>query len=544
MKNDFKKAWALRSKGFKKDMVDDIMSWEDGSMTEADTVKFFQRLIDSGQAWSLQGMYGRQAEALIEAGLCHDSKGHMHHGTFVPGQKSMSKGISYGELSEIQAFIEANAGKGIDEAVRLATVEFPDIEESEIRNTAEWIIPEFPEKSSVKKGFDTKESLVVELASAVENLNNLTGIAAGFGNNPNIRREIQRTQEYIAQIKAEIASWPEKTAKSWGEITDWKAWAVREINLLATNNYGWATTRAEVESYVNRAIQDDLRSFSGDKGRTAGLLAVKNDASAIRSIVNDICEAWEVGKAQKLTKASIEMNPAALKELKTRYDMAVRNGDESFVFDGQIVLTTYAKYLIEYVESKFGKAVANRGFAPTGDDYLRELVDTYYNGNKSVFRESVRRLGMDSITRLIRIARDEYKLDILSGVQAAYDTNKSQSVFKKSWSAEVEKKSDFNSRWVSTDGWRGYTEHTPKPNTNWFEVHSSWVTGDWEDAGDNASHVVEARINQFKSAIRAKGGEVNVKTGQTSNSFSTSFQVFVRGVDQSEAQKISDSIFR
>lgn len=38
--------------------------------TEADMVAGFQQLIDSGDAWRLEGAVGRQAMAFIEAGLC------------------------------------------------------------------------------------------------------------------------------------------------------------------------------------------------------------------------------------------------------------------------------------------------------------------------------------------------------------------------------------------------------------------------------------------------------------------------------------------
>jgi len=31
----------------------------------------WQYLIDSGLAWNLQGSFGRQAHAMIEAGICH-----------------------------------------------------------------------------------------------------------------------------------------------------------------------------------------------------------------------------------------------------------------------------------------------------------------------------------------------------------------------------------------------------------------------------------------------------------------------------------------
>lgn len=51
--------------------VQKIMDYEAGAMNEEDTIAFFQELIDSGMAWTLQGHYGRTAQALIEAGECH-----------------------------------------------------------------------------------------------------------------------------------------------------------------------------------------------------------------------------------------------------------------------------------------------------------------------------------------------------------------------------------------------------------------------------------------------------------------------------------------
>jgi hypothetical protein len=51
------------------DEVADIMRYEAGEMDEAEMVEFFQRLVDSGDAWRLQGAYGRMAYRLIHLGL-------------------------------------------------------------------------------------------------------------------------------------------------------------------------------------------------------------------------------------------------------------------------------------------------------------------------------------------------------------------------------------------------------------------------------------------------------------------------------------------
>lgn len=52
----------------KRDLVDKVMAWEAGNMSDKDTVKFFAELVKSGMAWKLQGMYGRTAMSLIKQG--------------------------------------------------------------------------------------------------------------------------------------------------------------------------------------------------------------------------------------------------------------------------------------------------------------------------------------------------------------------------------------------------------------------------------------------------------------------------------------------
>ena len=53
-------------------LFDKIYKYEDGLLDEKETVQFFQWLIDSGNAWKLQGHYGRIALELIESGDCRE----------------------------------------------------------------------------------------------------------------------------------------------------------------------------------------------------------------------------------------------------------------------------------------------------------------------------------------------------------------------------------------------------------------------------------------------------------------------------------------
>jgi hypothetical protein len=50
-------------------MTDDIIAYESGELDEEEIISLFQKLVDSGLAWQLQGSYGRMAQHLIEEKL-------------------------------------------------------------------------------------------------------------------------------------------------------------------------------------------------------------------------------------------------------------------------------------------------------------------------------------------------------------------------------------------------------------------------------------------------------------------------------------------
>jgi hypothetical protein len=50
-------------------LVDRIMQYESGLLEPEQVVELFQKLVDTGMVWDLQGSYGREAKRLIDAGL-------------------------------------------------------------------------------------------------------------------------------------------------------------------------------------------------------------------------------------------------------------------------------------------------------------------------------------------------------------------------------------------------------------------------------------------------------------------------------------------
>lgn len=51
------------------DVSSAIIAFEEGELTNAETVELFQHLVNTGLAWKLQGSYGRTAQSMIEAGV-------------------------------------------------------------------------------------------------------------------------------------------------------------------------------------------------------------------------------------------------------------------------------------------------------------------------------------------------------------------------------------------------------------------------------------------------------------------------------------------
>jgi len=52
------------------DLFSQIIAFEEGELDDNQVADFFQRLVDSGLAWQLQGMYGRLAADFIGRGIC------------------------------------------------------------------------------------------------------------------------------------------------------------------------------------------------------------------------------------------------------------------------------------------------------------------------------------------------------------------------------------------------------------------------------------------------------------------------------------------
>lgn len=62
--------------------------------TDEEIVECYQHLIDTGQAWQLEGSVGRTAMAMIEGGTCTlgEEGHHDFYGNYVPGRDEVEPG--------------------------------------------------------------------------------------------------------------------------------------------------------------------------------------------------------------------------------------------------------------------------------------------------------------------------------------------------------------------------------------------------------------------------------------------------------------------
>jgi hypothetical protein len=72
----------------------DIFAFEEGRLSEEDSIAMFQRMIDDGTVWKMPGSYGRTASELIQQGLCMlGPVGHRdYYGNYVPSRHEVKPG--------------------------------------------------------------------------------------------------------------------------------------------------------------------------------------------------------------------------------------------------------------------------------------------------------------------------------------------------------------------------------------------------------------------------------------------------------------------
>jgi hypothetical protein len=74
-------------------MADLSAIWQEDA-TEEDFIAAYQELINTGQAWRMEGSVGRQAMALIENGICAlgESDHRDYYGNHIPSRDQVQEG--------------------------------------------------------------------------------------------------------------------------------------------------------------------------------------------------------------------------------------------------------------------------------------------------------------------------------------------------------------------------------------------------------------------------------------------------------------------
>lgn len=76
--------------------VDDIINYEDGGLSEKAEVKLFQKMINDGTVWHMQGSYGRRAMELLRSRKCELATIPFHdaYGNRIPSRYEVQAGTT------------------------------------------------------------------------------------------------------------------------------------------------------------------------------------------------------------------------------------------------------------------------------------------------------------------------------------------------------------------------------------------------------------------------------------------------------------------
>lgn len=93
-----------------------VIDYESGELDEAGQIVMFQQMINNGQAWHLQGSYGRAAMDLIESGQCVLGREGCrdYWGNYVPGRDEVEPGTK-GSLEYAAELYGAEHAEMLDE---------------------------------------------------------------------------------------------------------------------------------------------------------------------------------------------------------------------------------------------------------------------------------------------------------------------------------------------------------------------------------------------------------------------------------------------
>lgn len=206
--SDFEKGIS-QNKTADEDKINLIMAYEDGQLDDTGILKLFSMLIKSGEAWSLQGHYGRTAKALIDSGYINEN------GTIikdivdteeVPEQKLLSK--QYAFKIEKQA----------DEPKLDPKTKFKELERAPAYTDREKAIPASPELEQVLGKMNALQQNLATLdlakqqiqAKMKEELSKLEQTSERVQMEAELQQSIDKAGVLIDALENKVVSWGDK----------------------------------------------------------------------------------------------------------------------------------------------------------------------------------------------------------------------------------------------------------------------------------------------------------------------------------------------